>query len=187
MRCWRAISLWVIAGLTAGCGGGAPDAGLRVTGLEAVPAGDGYRVTVSLDIMLTDAVLEALHNGVPVTLLVETRLRQPREWLWARTVASDSRRYILTYQSLSTQYLVEWPGDTGHRAYPSRHAAFSALESPEAWRLEPDHDPGDGDALLAEARARLDLQALPAPLSLVAFFSGDWRIGSGWHREKLPR
>lgn len=187
MRCWRAISLWVVAGLAAGCGEGAPDAGLRVTDMNATPMGDGYRVTLSLDVVLTDAVLEALHNGVPVTLLVETRLRQPRRWLWTRTVADESRRYVLSYQSLSNQYLVRWPGNTGYRAYPSRHAALSALESPEAWRLEPEHEASGDDALVAEARARLDLQALPTPLSLMAFFSGDWRLGSGWQREKLPR
>lgn len=187
MRCWQAISLAVIVGLASGCGDTAADGGLRITDMRAGQAVDGYRVTLSLDIALTEPVLEALHNGVPITLLVETRLRQPRRWLWARTVATDSRRYVLSYQSLSTQYLIRWPGNTGHRAYPSRHAALSALESPEPWQLpEPDEPAADGPPV-AEARVRLDLQALPAPLSLMAFFSGDWRIGSGWHREKLSR
>lgn len=185
MRCWRAISLCFIGGLVAGCGGNATEAGLRVTDMRASPGSDGYHVAVSLDVRLTDAVLEALHNGVPITLLVEARLRQPRRWLWPRTLASESRSYTLSYQSLSAQYVVRWPGDTGYRAYPSRHAAFSALESPEPWFLEASDEPEPDGTRFVEARTRLDLQELPAPLRLMAYFSTGWRIGSGWHREKL--
>lgn len=186
MPCWRALSLCLI-GLATGCGADAPDTGLRVTDMRAGLAGNEYSVTVSLDIELTEAVLEALHNGVPITVQVENRLRQPRRWLWARTLASESRRYTLTYQSLSAQYVILWPDDAGYRAYPSRHVAFAALESPETWRTElPDEVPA-GATLVSETRARLDLQELPAPLRLMAYFSSDWRIGSGWHREKLTR
>lgn len=187
MQSWRAISLGLVGCLAAGCAGDAPDAGLRVADLCSSRVVDSYRVAVSLDIQLTDAVLEALHNGVPVTLLVETRLRQQRPWLWPRTLASKSRRYTLSYQSLSAQYVVRWPEDAGYRAYPSRHAAFSALESPEPWYLDAADEPPSGTTLFVETRARLDLQELPAPLRLMAYFSADWRIGSGWQREKLPR
>lgn len=192
MRCWRArtrrrttAALWAaVLAVCAGCSTGTPDTGLSVAAMDGHLAGGRYRVTLELDIGLTEAVEEALHNGVPIRILAEVRVRDPRGWLWSRTIAEETRGYTLSYHSLSSQYLVQWPSSEEYRAYPSRQVALSVLETPEPWQLELP-SPLSGGGLVAEARVRLDLQALPAPLRLVAYFSPDWRIGSGWRREKL--
>lgn len=191
MRSWRgthrAAAACLAAALTGGCAGDAPEAGLLITHAKPSLVGERYRISVSLDIRLSPGILEALHNGVPITLLLETRLRQPRDWLWPRTLVDGERRYTLSYQSLSAQYVIRWPGDAGYRAYPSRLAALAALESPASWAVGSLDGQTAGPGVFSESRVRIDLQALPAPLRLVAYFSADWRIGSGWHREKLDR
>lgn len=192
MRCWPAradrvsgVLAWAAAaGLTAGCATEAPDTGLSITNMNTSVSGGRCTVELELDIGLTDAVLEALHNGVPIQILVESRVLEPRRWLWSRTLSDDARRFSLSYHSLSSQYLIRWPDTEEYRAYPSRMAAISVLETPDPWELElPNGEPKT--ELIAETRVRLDLQSLPAPLRLVAYFSPEWRIGSGWRRAKL--
>ena len=185
MRCWRAAGKGLaLAACLAGCARGTAEPGLSITGMDGSLAGNQYSLDLELEIRLTPSIEEALHNGVPIRFLVETRVVEARPWLWSRTVVEASRGYTLSHHSLSEQYLIRSPGSEEYRAYPSRQAALSVLESPDPWRVELPSADSDGPRT-AEARVRLDLQALPAPLRLVAFFSPDWRISSGWHREKL--
>lgn len=172
--------------LLAGCRGGDGVAGLRVESLALKRAVDAVVLNPRLDLSLSAPVLEALHNGVPVALLLEARLERKRPWGWPELHGAEERRYVITYHSLSDQYLVSEGEQSSPRAFPSRAAVLVALESPEPWPLALPED-GEGDSpWRAAVRVRLDLDALPAPLRLVALFSPGWRIGSAWHRETLP-
>lgn len=192
MRCWPArtsrlpATLVCVAalGLGAGCSSGAPGTGLAIEEARWSVGDGAVNLALELEIGLTAAVAEALHNGVPITVLIETRVLEPRRWFWDRTLIEDERRYTLSHQSLSDQYLVRAPGSETFRAYPSREIALSVMETPDDWRGALPEGTEAGD-LRARVRARLELQSLPAPLRLTAYFSPDWRIGSGWHSERL--
>lgn len=189
MRCWPRtpeFAAALAAVLIAGCHGANGDAGLHVESLVLTRAVDAVVLHPRLDLSLSDPVLEALHNGVPVALLMEARLERKRPWAWPELHAAEERRYVITYHSLSDQYLVHEGKGAALRTFPSRAAVLVALESPEPWPLAlPQDDEGDAP-WRAAVRVRLDLDALPAPLRLVALFSPGWRIGSPWHRETLP-
>lgn len=189
MRFWprRAEAAWLLAAvLAAGCRPDGGEPGLRVTELQVFRGQDSVMLQPELDLQLSPAVLDALHNGVPVVLVLEARLERQRAWLWPRTVPGGARRYILTYHSLGDQYLMRDEDDETPRAFPSRDAVLATLESPEPWSLVLPADAPEDTAWRAALRVRLDLEALPAPLRLAALFSPGWRIGSGWHRETLP-
>lgn len=186
MRCWRAAGrALALAACLAGCARGTAEPGLSITAMDGTLAGDQFSLALEFEIRLTPSIEEALQNGVPIRFLVETRVVEERPWLWSKTLVEDSRGYTLSHHSLSEQYLIRWPGSETYRAYPSRQAALSVLETPEPWQVKLPSSPGDAGRF-AEARLRLDLQALPAPLRLVAYISPDWRVGTGWQREKLP-
>lgn len=170
--------------LLVGCAGGHDAAGLRVRELGLSESGGRLVIEPRLALSLTAPIERALDNGVAVTLLMEARVTRARAWLWPATEVEKTRRYTLLYHSLSEQYLVR-EGKQTPRAFPSRLAALSALSEPGPWPLaETAALAGDG-RYRAALRVSVDLQSLPAPLRLMAYFSPAWHVGSKWQSEEL--
>ncbi len=169
-------------------------------GTAAVAArADTFRI-VAADTRLTDGVyllnaevefdlgqkpLEALNNGVPLVIENQIEILQRKNWLPDKTVASLSQRYQLKYHPLTEQFLVT-NLNSGERQ--NFRTMGSALAGVGMVRNLPILD----DSLLnpkAEYRVRMrvgiDLEALPAPLRLLAYLSGEWRTRSQWQEWQL--
>ncbi|HHO81793.1 MAG TPA: DUF4390 domain-containing protein, partial [Halothiobacillus sp.] len=67
---------------------------------------DVLYVDVDLRIRLSDTHIEALQNGVPLSVSLQTVISEPRDWLWAHTVAEGHRHYRIEYHALSETYLI---------------------------------------------------------------------------------
>jgi len=170
--------------LLAGCAGGRDGGGLRVRDLGLSEIDGRVVLRPGLALSLTKPIEQALDNGVAVTILMEARVTRGRDWFWPATEVEKERRYTLLYHSLSEQYLVRQGGQTP-RAFPSRLAALAALSNPDPWPLAKTGAlAGDGHFRVA-LRVSVDLQSLPAPLRLMAYFSPAWHVGSGWQSENL--
>lgn len=146
-----------------------------------------YHLDASLDLSFGDKVLQALFNGVPLTLEIDMRIVAPRQYLWDATVATVEQRYRLRYHALSQLYRVENLNTGVTQNYPSRLAALQALETLRGFPLI---DAGLLDSAashMVEVQVRLDLNALPVPLRAIALVSGDWRLSSAWKSAPLTR
>jgi hypothetical protein len=140
-----------------------------------------YRLSAQIEYRLSNAALDALQNGVPLTVEIEMEVRRQRPWLWDETVYALAQRFQLEYHTLSRQYLVTNLNSGERRGFPTRAAALRFMGRISDFPLL------DRSLLLASERyegalrARLDLETLPAPLRLFAYLSEDWRLSSDWY------
>jgi hypothetical protein len=139
-----------------------------------------YLLDAEIDYRLSDAALEALDNGVPLTMEVHIQVRGNNAWIWQSDAAEYRLRYVIRYHALSGLYEVVNQDSGQRRNFVTRDAALTALgelaDLPliEAERL----DPGEGYAV--EMRVDLDIEALPLPLRPLAYLSPSWNLSSGW-------
>lgn len=178
-RCWLVLS-WCLLWALGGIGGSQAAEVFKVT--EAKVRRDGERVLLNarIDFRLGDMALEALDNGVPLTIEVHIQLRRAGAWIWEKNLVDQRLRYVIRYRPLSQQYMVTRLPGSGGRVYATRDAAIAALgeldrlDLIEASRLAP------GESYLVHIAAFLDLEELPLPLRPLAYLLPAWKHSSGW-------
>lgn len=164
---------------------------LRVTdvqaaGFDVIEAstrlGDGvYRLNAQIEYGFSEPALDALQNGVPLTIELLMEVRRRRSWVWDETVYSLVQRFRLEYHALSRQYLVHNLNSGERRNFSTRPAALRFMgrihEFPLLDRslLAPDR------RYEGALRAQLALDTLPTPLRLFAYLSEDWQLTSEWY------
>ncbi len=142
-------------------------------------------LSAEIDYGFSERALEALENGVPLTILVHVQVREQGAWIWDESLVDQRLRYRIRYKPLSERYLVSrLPGEEGSRTFVTRQAAIAALgELHDLYlvsekRLDPDQ------TYEAHLRASLDIEELPLPLRPMAYLSPGWKQSTGW--AKLP-
>lgn len=177
--CGRAGALWLLLGLslTAVAWASAFKVQNATTRLER----GVYRLYAKIDYSLSQAPLDALRNGVPLTFRLQMEVLRKREWLWDETVARFSQQYKLEYHVLTRQYVVTNHYSEERKSFPDAGKALGHLGEVEnlpfidAELLEPD------ETYYGRLRVTLDLDGLPAPLLLVAYLSEDWFMAGDWY------
>lgn len=138
-----------------------------------------YWLDATLDYQFSQATLEALESGVPLTIELQVQVLRERGWLWDKRLVDLQRRYRLEYHALARQYLVTNQYTGQLRRFRDLSAARYFLGKirrlPILEAVETD------ESLMGRLRARLDIEALPAPLRPVAYLSPDWRLVSEWY------
>jgi hypothetical protein len=140
----------------------------------------------TIDYGFSEDALEALDNGVPLTLEVHVQLRSSDAWVWDDSLVDQRLRYAIRYKPLSERYLVsQLPGDSG-RSYVTRDAAITALGEIEGLQLvstERLHE--EEGPFEIHIRASLDIEELPLPLKPLAYLYPSWKLSSGWTKWPL--
>lgn len=155
--------------------------GFAVRDAEVVLVNDIYMVNAELRHELSEEALEALANGISLTVQVEIEFTRPRRYLWDPLVARAVQIYRLQRHELSNQYLVIDASSGRRRNYGSLDAAIAALDAPPPMPVIERRRLQAGIELRAHVRTRLDIEALPAPLRPVAWLKPGWRLSSGWY------
>ncbi|TVQ84055.1 MAG: DUF4390 domain-containing protein [Chromatiaceae bacterium] len=160
-------------------------ADFRVTEARTRLLNDVYHLDARIEYHFSSAALEALANGVPLTLDVHIQVRPATAWVWETSLVDQRLRYRIRYKPLSERYLVaRLPGETG-RTFVSREAALAALgdlrglQLVGAGRLDPERD------YEVHIRTALDIEELPLPLRPRAYLSRAWRQTSSWTKWPL--
>ncbi|MGE0386962.1 MAG: DUF4390 domain-containing protein [Gammaproteobacteria bacterium] len=161
-------------------------AGFEVVRAEVVLANDVYAVDAQFNYEFSPEALEALSNGVYLTVAVEIEMRRGRRFMWDKLVERSTRKFRLQRHELSGQYIVTDTSADTSRNHPSLEDALEALGHPPAMPvIRRDKLPADGATYL-RVRTRLDSDPLPAPLKPIAFFKRGWRLSSRWYRIEMP-
>jgi hypothetical protein len=133
----------------------------------------------------SERALEALDNGVPLTVAVHIQVRPVDDWIWQESLVDQRLRYRIRYKPLSERYLVsQLPGERG-RTYVTRDAALAALGEIRNLpllsldRLKPD------TAYEVQIRVSLDIEELPLPLRPMAYLYPSWKQSSKWTKWPL--
>ena len=159
--------------------------GLRVERVETRLVEGTFVMDALLDYRFSAEALEALENGVPLTILVQIQVRRVDAWLWEDSKSDLQLRYAIRYKPLSERYEVyRLPGTEG-RSFVSRDAAIRALGEITglsligAANLDPDTE------YEVQIRASLDIEELPLPLRPMAYLKPSWKLSSGWSKWPL--
>lgn len=140
-----------------------------------------YLLTAKIDYDLSPAALEALRNGIPLTVSLEMEVWRRREWLWDELIASLQQRFHLEYHALARQYVVINLNNGEQKSFPTRLAATDYLGRIDNFPLLDASLLGPADGCYGRLRATLDIEALPAPLRPLAYLSNEWHLTSEWY------
>lgn len=146
---------------------------------------DVYVLNAEIEYQFSAAVLEALENGVPLTLELTIEVIHPRAWLWNEQFTDLKQRYRLQYHALTQQYLVRNLNSDTQYNFPTRSAALHALGNVADLPLLDKRLLQADQPYTARLRAGLDIETLPTPLRLLAYLSPQWHLDSAWYTWSL--
>ena len=159
-----------------------PAPGIHVREARSWLVDDVYQLRARVDYVLSTPVSDALINGLPLVIELQVEVVRNYFGIWDQSVASLTQQYQLQYHALSRQYLLRNLNSTAQRSYPTEQAALDALGDIDTLPLLDRRLLADGVHYDGRVRAQLDIESLPTPLRLVAYFDADWRLTSEWYR-----
>ena len=130
---------------------------------------------------LAPSLVDALHEGVPLTFLLEIEIVRPRPYWVDDVVAHLQQRYRLEYHALTRQYLLTNVNSGSQFRFPSLEAAVSVLGTVVRLPLVDRNLLARDQDYYGRLQVLLDEEALPVPLRLLSYFSADWRLQSAWY------
>lgn len=158
---------------------------LDVISAESRLEGGVYRLDAGIRVRLSRPVLEALHSGVPITLVYRVRLLRPRAYLWDEVSAEVHQRWRLEHHALSDRFVLTNLNTSAAQAFGTLEDALAELGDLRDFPvIDSKLLPADG-APVAELQAWLDTDVLPTPLRLQAIFDARWRLASDPYRWAL--
>ncbi len=148
-------------------------------------ANDVYLLNAQAKLNLSKESLEALENGVPLTISLETEVLRQRKLLWPKRIARINTRYQLKFHALSQQYLLKNLSTGVTTGFRLLVDALETLGNLQDFPLIDRTLLKASQHYFGRLRLRLDIAALPAPLRLVAYLSPTWRMKSAWYQWPL--
>ncbi|MCU7959771.1 MAG: DUF4390 domain-containing protein [gamma proteobacterium symbiont of Bathyaustriella thionipta] len=128
----------------------------------------------------SDDVLEALKNGVPITIDISLQLMPDDAWFWQAREVQRNIRLEIRYFTLSELYQVRNLGSGAEVSFVSRSAALETLGQVLGIFIIKQSKLAAGRHYTLSVKAKLDIDVLPVPLRPAAWLSSDWRMSSGW-------
>jgi hypothetical protein len=163
----------------------ADDSRFAIISLDSVLEDDVYHLDARLDLSLGEEMYEALKNGVPLVIVLETEVLEPQLKWFNTEVVHLEQRYELRYHPLTRQFL-ETNLNTGIQVvHPTLSSALSNLSRIENLPLLEADVIRDREDALVRIRVRLDVSQLPLPLRVRAYTDPGWRVRSPWVRWPL--
>lgn len=139
-----------------------------------------YQVDASIELDFAAQTVEALQNGVPLTVLVEMEVLHVGRF-WDDRVARVDVRYQLKLHALSGQYVVRNVNTGASHTYRALPEAIAALGTINGFPLVDESLIDASQHYRLGMRARLDIEALPSPMRLLAYLDSLWHPNSDWH------
>ena len=186
--------LWLVIGLapfppTAGgpARAAADDAGFVVEQAALRAMGGRYVADARIRFAFSEDNLEAMRNGVALTVIVDIEVLRERGQWWDEILATREIRYRIETNVLTDRYRIRNLDGHGARNYHSFEEMVDALGRLRSIPVVARDRLPAGARCLARIRARLDIEALPSPLRPLAYISPQWRLDSGWFEWRIER
>jgi hypothetical protein len=142
-----------------------------------------YHVSAEIDYGLTEAAIDALSNGVPLTFKLDIEVVRARRWLPDKSAHELLQRHELSFHALTERYLVRNLNSGEQQSYATLSAALRGLGTIDRLPVI-DASLLDADRVYRiSMRSTLDIKSFSGPLRLLAslFRFNDWRLASEWH------
>lgn len=164
----------------------ATNAGFKILDASTRLTDGVYRVHADVAFDFSDKALEAMENGVALTVSIDMQVLQVNQ-VWDRTVATVKALYRIQSHALSRHYVVKDLSTGESTTYPNFDEMTSQLGRINGLPLLDDHVLEPDEQYRVRVRASLERESLPTPLRLLAYFSSSWRLSSDWTTWLLQR
>jgi len=136
-------------------------------------------VDAQFDLQLSEAVTDALHNGVSLQLITTLDLFTRRPYIWDPRIARWAFTQQIRYHSLTNRYILTSPQQKESRSYSSLDDLFSDIESFSFQSdILGDTLPESKSGYKLQLRIALDNTVLPTPLRVMTYISPAWKLRS---------
>ncbi len=176
----RAPAILLAAGLLLASTAAIAD-GFRVRRVETRLVEDVYYLDARVDLELSEAALEALEHGVPISIVFEMRVLRERTYWLDERIADLTQRFRLEYHALSKRHVLVNVNTGASQTFDSLDEALGALGTIRNFPLIDRGLLKAGERYEGGLKARLDIEGLPAPMRPLAYLSSEWRLSSDRH------
>jgi hypothetical protein len=160
----------------------ADDYGFRVMRAELVPLDDQYVLNADIDYRFSDPAIDALKNGVPLTLVLRVKIYRDSAFWWSRAEVNERREFRVRYHSLTKLFqLVQEESGALHN-FVSFNALLEYMGAIRGLPVVPAERIHHGERYRARVAVDLDIESLPLPLRPVAYVTPAWYLSSPWYR-----
>ncbi len=171
----------------ADAGAGFSNGEIAVTSLEGRVVDARLVLDADVEYRFSEAAIDALQNGVPLTFNHRVELRAQDGWWWQPALRSWKFGFRIRYHTLGAQYQVEDLRTRQKEGFATFEAAIKELGTLSALPLMETATLPKDKKLELRMRVVLDHDSLPLPLRPVAYISPAWDLESEWKRCPLPR
>jgi hypothetical protein len=158
----------------------ADDTGFRIMRAELPLRQGQHQLDVDIDYGFSNAVIDALDHGVPLTLVIKLDVVREKAWPWDAYVLQERKNFEIRFYSLTKNYQLTLLDTGDKRSFVSlnslvRQMSKLSIVLEKAGRLI------HGEHYQARVAVTLDIEALPLPLRPIAYFSPVWYLSSPWY------
>ncbi|MFM7066459.1 MAG: DUF4390 domain-containing protein [Gammaproteobacteria bacterium] len=144
------------------------------------PVDGVMQLNATLELGLSATAQEALRDGVPVTVTLESQLRRQRRFLPDAAVASLEQRWRLQYHALSDRWLVTHLNTGQQTSWTTQAAALEHLARPRGIPIIDAPLLRDAARYEASVRATAEVGGVPDSLKVLMFWV-QWKRTTDWY------
>ncbi len=151
-----------------------------------------YLLDADIGFVFSDETLEAIENGIPVTIILDMEVLRERGLIWDNLwwdekVAHIEAKFRIETRPLSKTYLVRNLNSGEAQVFAAFDDLVAGLGKIRRFPLLDAHLlRADGHYYL-RLRALLDIESLPSPMRPWAYLSSLWRLESDWYQWPIKR
>jgi hypothetical protein len=134
---------------------------------------------------VSPAIRNALHDGVTLTVDLETRVERERRFWFNAEVVELTLRRELGYHAVSDRYLVRDVRSGNQKSFATLEEALTDLGTVDGLPVLVEPQLTEGNYRIS-VRAGLRRGRLPASLRALMFWTDDWHRVSEWYTWSLP-
>ncbi|MFN5746619.1 MAG: DUF4390 domain-containing protein [Methylococcaceae bacterium] len=156
----------------------AEDYGFSIQRAELVHVADHFVLAADIDYRFNPPAIEALENGIPLTLAVNLIIRRERPFWLDETIANERRLIEIRYHPLAKSFQITDQASGAAQNFASLSTLLDTLNHLRGWSVLADDQLNPATAYLASLSISLDIESLPLPLRAVAYLSPEWHLSS---------
>jgi hypothetical protein len=145
-----------------------------------------YLLDADISFVFSDDALEAIDNGVPVTIVLEMQVLRERDFIWDNLwwdedIAQLEAKMRIETRPLSNNYLLRNLNSGETQVFGSFTDLVAELGKIRNFPLLDAYLIDDQGRFYLRLRALLDIESLPSPMRPLAYLSSLWRLQSDWY------
>jgi hypothetical protein len=137
------------------------------------------------DLELSEEALQALENGVGLTLQYQFSVTRQRNFWPDKVIAKRTQNIQLQYLSLSRRYTINNLDTDEQISYATLFSALRQLGQTRDFPIMAAADIDPDESHYISMRVVLNRENLPGPLQVLVFWRGDFSLESEWYRWTL--